>query len=945
MCWLWLCDREIMRTVKRCIAPGGALLMATALIFAQDEAPKPGEQPEAVPKAPVEEQPQPAEEPQPEAPPVEPTVEPKPAEPDPREVARELVKKLGTEKYKDREEATKGLWDLGEIGMEAIQEGTKSKDPEIAHRCRILLRRIMTGITPDTPKEVVELIQLYFRSSPAGKKRVFAKLAEQKAYVQMLRVFRYEKDPEAKKLCEQSVNDAVLPAVHDLLIEGDDEQALKLLRLAPPSDPNVRRFAALVRVKGLLDQEIAHRKDVVEYDEEGKVTPASKDEAAVLLALLRSKGEIREARVLAEKIGRMDQVATLALAEGDVAPFLSWFMDTWKESPVMRGYCEVSLMRWRGDEEGARKMMENMARVANLGGGEPQETLHAILLGGYLDLAMPALTKSKEKSYLYYETLERPNESIAVYGYKGTEEEKQAWLDTRLKSLQEGWERDATSKADILKVASFLHVRGHSDTARDMIVKLAAIPQEKGEKTWINFLSGLRDHPPGVFELGFIAAIEFLKEVEDEKVAMKVVHALFGEGDTGEGLWKLFESVEENFSKRLTLLGGAMGHLFVDEETLGKAFVEARKVAEVHDGTRLQKLNNLFMAAENRNDIVQALDLLERLGTLSESAVWQHNLARYYSYLGEWDKATAIANSILEKTPNNLRFHGLLGGVQTRQGKTEEAQASIQKVERIALNEDERLWDLATDLSRAGAIEEASKVYSQVAYTLNLRNWYWHASTYFMMKAAMKKKKWRVAAAYAEAHALQFMLGRRAYSNPITYARKRYMADFCLGMARVSEGDREGGLALLDRAFKMIEGDGMLADDFFPYLREAGLTEEHDRYFDIVYKHLEDSIKAYPNAHNTYNTAAWMASRSMRKIDDAHAKAAKAIEMRPHQAAYLDTMAEVWFAKGDRNKAVEWSVKAVAKSHHSGFTSEPDAVEAGLLEQLDRFRSGEFPVP
>lgn len=931
MCWVWLCDGEMMGIVKRCITPGSALLLASALLFAQDEA-QPEEQP-AVPEPP------PAEAP------AEPAGEPKAPAPDPEEKARKLVTLLGDEKFRVREEATQGLWDLGEIGVAAIKAGEKSGNPEIAHRCRILMRRIMTGITPDTPPDIVELVQRYFRSPAAGKKRVFDALAGKKAYIQMLRIFRYETDPAAKKLCEQAVNEAVLPAIHDLLINGNDEQALELLRLAPPNDANTRRLAALLRVNGTLEQEIARTRDEIPYDDEGKVTAEGMELAAVHLALLRSKGEIGEARTLAKKMGRMDVVATLALAEGDAAPFLTWFMNTWEETPVMRAYCEISLKRWQGDEEGAQKMMENMARLVDQGGGQRQETLHALLLNGYVDLAMPILQKDKERAYLYHETLERPAESIAVYGYQGTDEEKKAWLETRLKSLQEAWEGDEQAKIEILKVASFLQVRGLSEHGREMILKLSAIPQEKGEKAWLKFLSGLRDLPPSVFELGFVAAVESLKEVEVENEALKTVHALFGEGDQGEGLWELFAGVEENFSKRLELLGAAMGYTHIDEELLTKSLLAARKIAEKHDGTRLRKLNNLFVAAESRNDVEEALALVEMLGTHSESVVWQHHLARYYSYLGEWDKASERANAVLKDVPNDLRFLGLLGGVHMKQGKTDEAQESITKVERIAMDEAERLWNLATDLSRSGALEESSQIYTRLANTNTIRNWYWHAASYYRMKDAMKKKQWRVAAAYAEVHALQFMLGRRPYKNPVTYLRKRYSVDFCLGMARVTEGDREGGLALLKRAFEMIEGDGLLADDFFPYLREAGLTEEHDRYFDLVYKRLEDSIKIYPNAHNTYNTAAWMASRSMRKLDDAHAKATKAIEMRPRQAAYLDTMAEVWFAKGDREKAVAWSVKAVAKSYHGGFTSEPDGVEAGLLEQLDRFRSGNFPAP
>ena len=106
---------------------------------------------------------------------------------------------------------------------------------------------------------------------------------------------------------------------------------------------------------------------------------------------------------------------------------------------------------------------------------------------------------------------------------------------------------------------------------------------------------------------------------------------------------------------------------------------------------------------------------------------------------------------------------------------------------------------------------------------------------------------------------------------------------------------------------------------------------------------MEASIAAFPKAHNTYNSAAWLASRASRNLDDALEKVRKSLSMRPKQAAYLDTMAEVWFAKKNREKAVEWSHKAVTESYHGGYSGMEGGV--GLREQYDRFRAGEFPVP
>jgi tetratricopeptide (TPR) repeat protein len=131
----------------------------------------------------------------------------------------------------------------------------------------------------------------------------------------------------------------------------------------------------------------------------------------------------------------------------------------------------------------------------------------------------------------------------------------------------------------------------------------------------------------------------------------------------------------------------------------------------------------------------------------------------------------------------------------------------------------------------------------------------------------------------------------------------------------------------------MLPADGSLADHIQPALRDAGLTEEHDRCFEAAWRHLEAVIRRFPDGDNTRNTAAWLAARGNRRLDEAARHLERALAAKPNQAAYLDTMAELWFARGDRGRAVEWSRRAVA--------AEPE--DAVLRRQLERFRTARFP--
>lgn len=131
----------------------------------------------------------------------------------------------------------------------------------------------------------------------------------------------------------------------------------------------------------------------------------------------------------------------------------------------------------------------------------------------------------------------------------------------------------------------------------------------------------------------------------------------------------------------------------------------------------------------------------------------------------------------------------------------------------------------------------------------------------------------------------------------------------------------------------MFPSDGTLADHFFPALREAGLIKEHDEWFEKSWDKINAIITRYPESDNSMNTAGWLASRANRRLDEAEKLLKIALKQNPRQPAYLDTMAEIYFAKKDRKKAIEWSNLSANYS--------PD--DSMIRKQNARFLNGAFP--
>jgi hypothetical protein len=178
------------------------------------------------------------------------------------------------------------------------------------------------------------------------------------------------------------------------------------------------------------------------------------------------------------------------------------------------------------------------------------------------------------------------------------------------------------------------------------------------------------------------------------------------------------------------------------------------------------------------------------------------------------------------------------------------------------------------------------------------------------------------------------MDGGEAYDPPVKKLRQRLHADLARAIARLAE-DREGSLATLAACHALMPVDGSLADYFLPGLRQAGLRTEHDRWFEQTWKGLTAAIEKFPKCDNTRNTAAWVAARAVRRLDEAEAQLKIALAAKPRQAAYLDTMGEIWFARRDRERALEWSAKAMAN----------EAADDMLRRQYERFRAAAFPEP
>ena len=846
-----------------------------------------------------------------------------------------LVKELADESFRVREAAQLKLWGLGEVAVDALEDGVKSPDPERSHRSRVLLRRIVTGIGPGTKPEIVELVERYFSGGIERKRAAMERLRDERAFSQVLRLYRFEKDPAVRQECEDVVEQVVLPAVQAALVGDDLVAAESLMRLAPPSDDNLRRRAALSRELGKLDIDLAESED------------GGNDEWR--LALLRAKGDVPGAMALAEKLGREDVVSCLALFQGDPVPYFNGYSAQPSTVAIFRLNAELARDRWVGDERGALRIKKIMEERVDEGGEDEKSAMLSLLLNGYLDEAIKGWENDdeyREFAFSYYESVEQPNKAVAVYGYKGTEREKLKWRSEKLEGLRGGWD-DADEPLDaLLSVSAFLTNRGEKEAGYEMACKVGEVVVKQGdEEEFREYLDLLWRMGGTHYELAFAVAADSLEDDADDNEIAQTLGALFREADPARRHWdRLKDEKDMSNSDRLMFLGGLYGYLDLQGEGLDAYLARVRADAEAAEGKeRREILADLVAPAASRDDAKAVYELLESLAKIDGFDQWSNSVGSYAGYLGRWERAAEAWADVLKETPYSYTALTKLASAYSQLGEDAKAAENFDKVELLALDESGVLEALAEEAYTMGARGKAEEYLRQILMTSKPRspNWIAAAAEYADFEKA--KKNWRVAAAFKEIDTLYDIRDRSTYSVPVFYLRKRFGADLLRGLALHEEGDVAGAKTLFDGCFSMLDGDGLLADDFFPLLREIGLREEHDRYFETAFSRIKESIEAYPKAHNSYNSGAWLASRAARRLDEAHEMAETALGAMPKQAAYLDTMAEVWFAMQNRDKAVEWSKRACTDSYHAGHRP-PRSGGAELREQLRRFEEDEFPV-
>lgn len=847
-----------------------------------------------------------------------------------------LIAELSHENFKTRENATREIWKLGTAIMPLLEEAAASQDPEQATRARDLLRKIQLHITPDTDPSIITLVERYIAAKGINQKmELLGKMRGKRAWRQMLKLYAGETQSDVRGKIEPLMSGIALRAAREQLMKSNPEGAREFLEMGATNAAGLLALAEFHRSHGTLD---AERERALKSD--------APNAQAWLLAIHRSTGDIVEARRAAIAAGEPRIADAMAVLNGDPLPWLRSAPNDLSISPIVAAYGKIVIRRWSG-EKIRNPELEPLIQAASVNNMEFQENAtRALFLLGEVETAEAIFRKSKPfAAFRHFETLERITEAHEAIGLDPKNPDYKGWVAKQLKDLEnediEDQHEPSSYAGDLAVFANFLERRGLHDAAWEAFSAPFAKIAEDEVDDFLDVLRPLFGSGEPLTGAPFLAKRIAAAWAGDDPIRWDdIIATVFGDEDSTRHWWSWLAELDpkaspaDRFDAMLALhnLGNDVGNL------RSKWLELVWKSIEKSEGDdRVNSLRHVFEISTMTGDVRTALKAWDAMEPeIREKSFWEQMLV-FLSAEGRWDDvATLILKQIAVLTENQqdagANLHAYAAAVLRQAGREEEAAVHDAWVDKLTLGAPLLAIGAGNAYAFGNDYKRAADWWARAARFAEPSHPEFPTAMKLHSDVLLEQGKWLEAAAVSEVLARTYVASEFRLDNPLAFMRQRLQADMARAFSLL-ESDRPRAIELLEKCHRTFIADGSLADHFFPALRRLGLISEHDQWFDETWARVMEILKVYPESDNTHNTAAWFASRAMRKLEEGEQHAKIALKLNPEQPAYLDTMAEIQFARGNRKKALEWSHLAVVYSPNDVL----------IRRQQERFRSDPLP--
>lgn len=305
----------------------------------------------------------------------------------------------------------------------------------------------------------------------------------------------------------------------------------------------------------------------------------------------------------------------------------------------------------------------------------------------------------------------------------------------------------------------------------------------------------------------------------------------------------------------------------------------------------------------------------------------------------KWASVVEEERALFERAPSessaeivrSLLYH--LAMIQADRGEPKAAQATATEASELRPSEPDAAaasrYDTALMLQRRGRFRWADLEYrraikvgttkQKVSAQIVLSEM-WHDQRDHLAAAKVLEETLRI-----DEEELEQILGADGRSVGAVRARMGYF----YACHWLEKGDRARQRKHLDEAVTHdpTELDVLIARHQLPDA-SAEYRRETIQWIEMAVAGLRKEIGESPRTASGYNQLAWLVGNTEGDQDEALRCAEKALQLRPGAGAYLDTLAHVYFGRGDLENAVKHQTEAARAEPYSGL----------IAQKLDLFR-------
>lgn len=815
------------------------------------------------------------------------------------EIAK-AIRQLGDDDFATREKASQFLWLAGKSAEPQLKQALDSPDAEIKARAKKLLDKLRFGVSPDTPKDIAELISRYRAADSNGKLAIVQELLRKgmPGYQAVLRFAEGEENQADRQAVRTHLERESRLAAAALIAEGNAATAEELLEKTAAAGiaSAAQNFAVYTLLRGRLDDKIARYQPQVK-------DKGSANAAQVLAHLCRARGDLAAARKAAEKSFKPDLIETALFELSDWQELIRQAAPGGNPPTQIRVIASLAAhQRLAGDAEGFAKSLAAIKKFAEE--GQPANArgwtaAQALFMNDRPQEALALLARAEARPVLF-ELL------AAQLKYR----EAFALADKSLK------EAGADKNEMGIHKASTLALLGENEQARKLFAELAGDMSNIQDFTPVARLiaaehrAGLRDEA-----LEHVAAVLKKSGANMNITTAYLFDQIFPQkGTQAAQCWAVLsarDSAAEPLPKLKRLAQLMTGKAPAAE--LDAFLKEALDPARLGTGNPgIELLSALGEVCQTAGRLPQAQDYLERCATKAPTVATLLRLGDFFADQQDWKQAAERFGQAWEKDKTQSLALYLRAWALKRLGQEKEAGQLAELAHVLPLADFNIRYYLADELAKRGLAREA------LAERRLLVQFDSYESRFALNPQRFSGEAYLAAGDYARAVDCQERFRLRMLRSNATFTVTPgylivphrvhvYRARMLLAQGKVEEALKEARLCS-----DFLAGDTRLALLLVPELEKRGHKPDADKLFESELRVLQQAAADYPRAAQIHNNLAWLAVRCRRQLDLALEHARKAVELAPATSGYFDTLAEIYFQKGDKEKAIETMKKCLA---------------------------------